>query len=155
MGGGRRGISKGGGSREKWEKFRNIGTIFCNRKSTQGRELLWKGAGSGSAGCGRRKVQTPPVPPPPTNYTAYYVLSLGALLGEAWVFCILLIFGLTIPHPPNFKIILSLYPEFPNLISWILFSQFPVLLSFSPKHSVSLYCGTFDLTNLYITKSLV
>ena len=57
------GISKGGRSREKWEKFHNIGIIFCNRKSTQGRELLRRGVRTGSAGCGRREVQTPPVPP--------------------------------------------------------------------------------------------
>ena len=52
------GISIGGGSREKWEKFRNIGTIFRNRKSTQRRELPRKGVGTGSAGCRRREVQT-------------------------------------------------------------------------------------------------
>ena len=57
------GISKRGGSQEKWEKFRNIGTIFRNRKSTRRREPLWKGAGTGSAGCGRRNVQTPLYPP--------------------------------------------------------------------------------------------
>ena len=55
-------ISKRGRSREKWEKFRNTGTIFRNRKGMQRREPLWKGAGTGSAGCGRRDVQTP-VPP--------------------------------------------------------------------------------------------
>ena len=55
------GISKAGGSREKWKKFR---TIFRNRKSTQRREPLWKGAGTGSAGNGKRKVQTPLSPPP-------------------------------------------------------------------------------------------
>ena len=59
------GIPKRGGSREKWEKFRNIGTIFQNRKSTRRREPLWKGRGTGSAGCGRRDVQTPCPPPPP------------------------------------------------------------------------------------------
>ena len=59
------GISKRGGSREKWEKIPNIGTIFCNRKSSRRRELLWKGAGTGSAGCRRRDVQTPLFPPPP------------------------------------------------------------------------------------------
>ena len=57
------GISKTGGSREKWEKFRNTGTIFRNRKSTRRRERLWKGAKTGSAGCGRRDVQTPLSPP--------------------------------------------------------------------------------------------
>ena len=59
------GICKGGGSREKWEKFRSIGTIFRNRKSTQRRELLRKGVGTGSAGCGRREVQTHLSSPPP------------------------------------------------------------------------------------------
>ena len=39
--GGGGGISKRGGSREKWEQFRNIGTIFRNRKSTQ--RLLFLG----------------------------------------------------------------------------------------------------------------
>ena len=58
------GISKGGGSGEKWEKFRNTGTIFRNRKSTGRREPLRKGAGTGSAGGGRREVQTPLSPPP-------------------------------------------------------------------------------------------
>ena len=48
------GISKRGRSREKWEKLRNIGTIFRNRRSTRRREPLWKGAGTGSAGCGRQ-----------------------------------------------------------------------------------------------------
>ena len=63
------GISKAGGEREKWENFRNIGRIFRNRKSTQRRELLWKGAGTGSVGCGRREDQTPcPTPPPPPFY---------------------------------------------------------------------------------------
>ena len=57
-------ISKRGGSGEKWEKIPNIGTIFHNRKSTRRRELLWKGAGTGSAGCRRRDVQTPLSPPP-------------------------------------------------------------------------------------------
>ena len=59
------GTSKASGSQEKWEKFCNIGTIFCNRKSTQRREPLTTGAGTGSAGCGKREVQTPPAPPPP------------------------------------------------------------------------------------------
>ena len=51
-GGGRRDV-QGGGSREKWQKFRNIGTIFRNRpeKHTE--------AGTGSVACGRREVQTP------------------------------------------------------------------------------------------------
>ena len=57
------GISEGGGSREKWQKFRNIGTIFRNRKSTQRRELLRKGAETESAGCGWREVQTLLSPP--------------------------------------------------------------------------------------------
>ena len=63
--GARGGISKRGGSREKWEIFRNTDTIFRNRKSTWRREPLWKGAGTGSAGCGRWDVQTPCLPPPP------------------------------------------------------------------------------------------
>ena len=57
------GISEKGGSWEKWVQFCNIGTIFCNRKSTLRWEPLWKGAGTGSAGCGRRDVQTPLFPP--------------------------------------------------------------------------------------------
>ena len=60
------GISKRGGSWVKWEKFRNIGTIFHNRKSTQRREPLWKGTGTESAGCRRRDFQTPLSPPPLT-----------------------------------------------------------------------------------------
>ena len=59
------GISKRGGSRAKWQQFRNIGTIFRNRKSTQRREPLRKGVGTGSAGYGGREVQTPCLPPPP------------------------------------------------------------------------------------------
>ena len=58
------GISKGGGNREKWEKFRNIGTTFHNRKSTQG-------AGSATEGGRNRECRVreagssdPPVPPP-------------------------------------------------------------------------------------------
>ena len=66
------GISKRGGSREKWEKFRNIGTIFRNRKSTQRRAPLRKGAGTGSAGCGRREVQSPLFPPPPKKKNSKY-----------------------------------------------------------------------------------
>ena len=58
------GISKRGGSQEKWEKFCNICTIFCNRKSTRRQEPLRKGAGTGSAGCGRWEVQNPCPPPP-------------------------------------------------------------------------------------------
>ena len=64
------GISKRGGNWEKWEKFRNTGIIFRNRKSTRKWEPLWKGTGTGSAGCGRREVQTPPVPPSPTIQAA-------------------------------------------------------------------------------------
>ena len=58
------GISTRGGSQEKWEKFRNIGTIFRNRRSTRRREPLCKWEGTGSAGCGRRDGSDPPVPPP-------------------------------------------------------------------------------------------
>ena len=63
------GISEGGWSQEKQQKFLNIGTIFRNRKSTQRRELLWKGTGTGSAGCGRREAGSsdPPVPLLPTS----------------------------------------------------------------------------------------
>ena len=57
------GISKRGGRRVKWEKFCNIGTIFCNRKSTQRQEPLRKGAGTGGAGGGKFSL---PCPPPPT-----------------------------------------------------------------------------------------
>ena len=39
-------------------KIRNIGTIFRNRKSTRRREPLWKGAGTGSAGCGMFRPPT-------------------------------------------------------------------------------------------------
>ena len=74
------GISKGGESREKWEIFRNIGTIFRNRKSTQRRELLRKGAKTESAGCGWQEVQTllspPPPTPPPPQYDASEQFSL-------------------------------------------------------------------------------
>ena len=61
-------ISKRGGSREKWEKFHNTGTVFRNRKSMRRREPLWKGAGTGSAGCGRWDVQTLLFPPTPPHY---------------------------------------------------------------------------------------
>ena len=60
-GGGRRYI-QGDGSREKWQTFRNIGTIFRNRKSTLRWEPLGKGAGTESAACGTREVQTPLYP---------------------------------------------------------------------------------------------
>ena len=73
------GMSKRGGSREKWEKFRNIGTIFHNRKSTRRREPLRKGAGTGSTGCGRRDVQTPLSPPPP-HYTGATRKFLATML---------------------------------------------------------------------------
>ena len=59
------GISKAGGGGKKWENFRNIGKIFHSRKSTQRRELLWKGAGTGSVGCGGREDRTLLSPPPP------------------------------------------------------------------------------------------
>ena len=59
----RGGISKAGGGREEWENFRNIGKIFHNRKSPQRRELLWKGAGTGSVGCGGREDRTLLSPP--------------------------------------------------------------------------------------------
>ena len=58
------GISMGG---EKWENFRNIGKIFHNRKSTQRRELLWKGAGTGSVGCGGAGRSDPSALPPPPH----------------------------------------------------------------------------------------
>ena len=57
------GVFKGDGSREKWEKFRNIDSIFCNRKSTQRRELLQEGAGGGKF---RPPLLSRP-PPPPLN----------------------------------------------------------------------------------------
>ena len=60
------GISMGGGG-EKWENFRNIGKIFHNRKSTQRRELLWKGAGTGSVGCGGGGGKIGPFCPPPPH----------------------------------------------------------------------------------------
>ena len=71
------GISKRGGSQEKWEKFRNTGTKFRNRKSTRKREPLWKGVGSASAGCGRRDVQTPRPPPPPHHINSSLLYCLG------------------------------------------------------------------------------
>ena len=49
------GTSEGGRSQEKWESVFNIGTIFRNRKRTQ-RQELWKGTGTGGAGCGRWEV---------------------------------------------------------------------------------------------------
>ena len=64
------GISKGRESREKWEKLCNIALIFRKWKSTQRWELLRKGAGIRSAGCGRREVQTP-LSPPPNNVSVY------------------------------------------------------------------------------------
>ena len=57
------GISKRGRSQEKWEKFHNVGMIFCNRKSTRRWGPLRKGAGTRSTGCGRREVQIPLSPP--------------------------------------------------------------------------------------------
>ena len=69
------GVSKEGGSREKWEKFCNIGTIFRNRKSTQRQELLRKGAGAGIAGCRRWEVQTPLSPPPPPPHMSAEQIS--------------------------------------------------------------------------------
>ena len=56
-------ISQRGGSREKWEKFRNIGTIFHNRKSTRRREPLWRG-GNWEYRVREAGSSDPPVPPP-------------------------------------------------------------------------------------------
>ena len=67
-GAGRR-ISKRGGSREKWETFHNIGTLFRNRKSTRRLEPLQKGAGTGNVECRRREVQTPLSTSPPPHCT--------------------------------------------------------------------------------------
>ena len=57
----------GGGGREKWEKFRNIGIIFRNRKSTQRWKLLRKGREPGVQGAGGKMFRPPcrGVPPPP------------------------------------------------------------------------------------------
>ena len=59
------GISKRGGSREKWEKFGNIGTIFRNRKSRRRREPLRKGGGGGPGvqGAGGGMFRPPSSPP--------------------------------------------------------------------------------------------
>ena len=59
------GISKRGGSWEKWEIFRNIGTIFRNRKSTRRREPLWKGDGNRDCRVREAGCSDPPCPPPP------------------------------------------------------------------------------------------
>ena len=59
------GYPRRGGGGEKWENFRNIGKIFQNRKSTQRRELLWKGAGTGSVGFGGVGRSDPFAPPSP------------------------------------------------------------------------------------------
>ena len=58
------GISKGGGSQEKWEKCCNIGTIFAMGKAHTGGKLR-KGAETRSTGCRRWELQTPYLPPPP------------------------------------------------------------------------------------------
>ena len=57
------GISKRGGSREKWEIFHNIGTIFRNKKSTRGREPFWKGGGNRECRLREAGCSDPPVPP--------------------------------------------------------------------------------------------
>ena len=46
------GYRRGVGRRQKWQKFRDLGTIFRNRKSTQ-REPLQKGAGTKGAEGGK------------------------------------------------------------------------------------------------------
>ena len=81
-------ISKRGRSREKWGIFRNIGTIFRNRKSTRRREPPWKGAGTGSVGCGRRDVQTPLSPPPRTRKGPINATYRGTVTG----FCCFVVF---------------------------------------------------------------
>ena len=66
--GGRGKISKGMGAERNGKKNSQYCTIFCNTKSTQRRELLQMGAGTKSAGSGRREVQTHLTsPPPPPN----------------------------------------------------------------------------------------
>ena len=65
------GITKGGGSQEKGEKFHNIHTIFCNRKSTQRWEPTRRGQEPGvqGAGGGKFRPPCPPPPPPPPTHT--------------------------------------------------------------------------------------
>ena len=57
------GISKRGGSQEKWEIFCNTGTIFHNRKSTRRWEPLWKGWEPGVQGAGGGMFRPPARPP--------------------------------------------------------------------------------------------
>ena len=60
------GISMGG-EREKWENFRNIGTIFRNRKSAQGRNCYGRGREPGFRvrEAERSDPLSYPTPPPP------------------------------------------------------------------------------------------
>ena len=59
------GLFKGGGSLEKWEKFRNIGTIFRNKKAHRGGSCYGRGREPGVQGTGGGKFRPPCHPPPP------------------------------------------------------------------------------------------
>ena len=56
-------MSKGGGSREKWQRFRNIGTIFRNRPEKH-TEAGTATEGGGNRECSVREAESsdPPVP---------------------------------------------------------------------------------------------
>ena len=69
------GISKGGGSQEKWDKFRSIGTTFRNRKSThRGGNCYRRVREPGVQGTGGGKFRTP-CPPPP--HLVCYLMQTG------------------------------------------------------------------------------
>ena len=57
------GIPKVAGTREKRRKISQYCVTFCRRHRARRRELLRKGAGSGSKRYGRREFQTPLSPP--------------------------------------------------------------------------------------------
>ena len=98
--GGTTGVRKRRGGRQHLQGGREPGgmekisqhcTIFCNRKGTQRLELVWKGVGTGNAGCGRWEVQTStsPAPPPPLPTThpgmsEKVILKMHEYSGHLW-----------------------------------------------------------------------
>ena len=71
------GYLKGARAGRNGKNFTTLTRYFVIGKVRRG-ELLWKGAGTGSAGCGRQDVQTT-LPPPPTLHCSITATSKDSL----------------------------------------------------------------------------
>ena len=67
------------GSGRKREKLRNIAQYILQSKKCKGQEAKNTGAGTGIKGYGKREVETPLSPPPPTFYLVINKVKSGSI----------------------------------------------------------------------------